>query len=280
MRVENIPGRGGHAIPTRIWDTPPAATHPPIPIVMTHGLQSHSAWFSRSQAFLSGLGLPVYAFDRRGSGLSTEPRGDCASFGEMVDDVLAVADRAHKDYGAERVHVFGHCFGALPATAFACMHPARAQTLVLATPGLFTKSDLRLSEKLRVFASVATGRATRLPVPLEAEMFSELPEHVRFIREDPLSLPDASARFFFSVFQVRRFLARASRALELPVLMACAGQDEICDNARNRRFLESLPSPAKRLVEYPTAKHILEWSGARDAFFADLRNWFGTEGRA
>jgi alpha-beta hydrolase superfamily lysophospholipase len=198
----------------------------------------------------------------------------------MVDDVLAIADLAHKDYGAERVHVFGHCFGALPATAFACMYPARAKTLVLATPGLFTKSDLRLSEKLLVLACAVTGRDARLPVPLEAEMFSELPEHVHFVREDALSLPDASARFFFAVFQVRRFLARASRALDLPVLMACAGRDEICDNARNRRFLESLPSPARRLVEYPRAKHILEWSVQRDDFFADLRRFLESEGRA
>jgi pimeloyl-ACP methyl ester carboxylesterase len=68
MRLESIPGRGGHAIPTRIWDTPAAAARPPVPIVMTHGLQSHSGWFSRSQAFLADLGFPVYAFDRRGSG--------------------------------------------------------------------------------------------------------------------------------------------------------------------------------------------------------------------
>jgi len=279
MRIENIPGQAGHAIPTRVWDTAPAAMRPPVPIVMTHGLQSHSGWFSRSQTFLAGLGHPVYAFDRRGSGLSTERRGDCAGFHELVDDVLAVAERAHKDYGAERVHVFGHCFGALPAAAFACTHPARTASLVLATPGLFTKSDLRLSEKLRVFASVATGREARFPVPLEAEMFSELPEHVQFIRDDTLSLPDASARFFFNVFQIRRFLARASSALTMPVLMACAGRDEICDNARNRRYFESLPSPAKRLVEYPRAKHILEMSVQRDDFFADLARWFEREGR-
>lgn len=279
MRLESLAGHGGHAIPTRIWDTTPSAARAPVPIVMTHGLQSHSAWFSRSQAFLAELGFPVYAFDRRGSGLSTERRGDCAGFREMVDDVLAVADRAHKDYGAAQVHVLGHCFGALPAAAFACLHPSRVKTLVLATPGLFTKSDLRPAEKLRVFASVTTGREARFPVPLEAELFSELPEHVQFIRDDALSLPDASARFYFAVFQVRRFLARASKSLTMPVLMACAGLDEICDNARNRRYFDSLPSPAKRLVEYPRAKHILEMSVQREDFFADLARWLGTEGR-
>ena len=278
-RLEEIAGIDGRAIPTRVWDVDRGGREA-TPVIMTHGLQSHSGLFARSQAHLASLGLPVYAFDRRGSGLSREPRGDCRDFGELIDDVLAVAEQARKDYGADRVHVFGHCFGALTATAFACRHPERTRTLVLATPGLYTHADLRFVQKLRLAWWLVSRREQRFPVPFDVDMLSELPDCVATAREDPLSLTDATARLFFQVPRLRSFITRKSSALTMPVLMACAGPDPICDNARNRAYFAALPSPAKRLLDYPDARHVLEWSTARDAFFADLRTWFEGEGRA
>ena len=146
---------------------------------------------------------------------------------------------------------------------------------MLATPGIHTKTDLTLGQKLGVLWSKITGREVRIPFPLEPEMFSELEECTEFIRRDKLALHDATAAFFLEVLRTRSFIRRHRHQLTMPTFMACAGDDGVCDNVRNRQFFEKLPAKNKTLVEYSNARHILEFSPARDEFFRDLARWFG-----
>jgi len=117
--VEHVPAERGAKLAVRVSGHNGTRT----PVVMLHGLQSHSGWFAQSQSFLAGLGCPVYAMDRRGSGRSEGPRGDCSDFHEMMRDVHAVVDWARTRHGVEKAHVFGHCFGAIPAALFAAAYP-------------------------------------------------------------------------------------------------------------------------------------------------------------
>lgn len=64
------------------------------PVVIVHGLQSHSVWFGQFARDLADLGYAVYAFDRRGSGLSTAQRGDIGSYKRMIADIKTVSDAA------------------------------------------------------------------------------------------------------------------------------------------------------------------------------------------
>src|SRR6185369_13539634 len=70
-RIEFVAARDGKRIPVRTF----GANGSRRPIIVAHGLESHSAWFVQSAAFMAGLGHPVYLVDRRGSGLSRERRG-------------------------------------------------------------------------------------------------------------------------------------------------------------------------------------------------------------
>lgn len=240
---------------------------------MLHGLQSHSGWFVQSARRLAGLGLPVHSFDRCGSGLS---KGGCA-VGPRLDGLLAevdaVADHALAGREHDSVHILGHCFGSVVALLYAALHrPARVASLVLATPGLYTRTDLPVRDKARVLWSVLGRRDAQVAVPLSPEQFSELGAFVEFVRDDPLALRVFPARLLFEVRRARRLLPRAARALRAPMLVAMAGQDSISDNARNRRLLESVSAPIT-WREYSRARHILEFSGQRHEFLDDLAAW-------
>src|SRR5688572_22721558 len=117
-----------------------SGTH--TPLLMLHGLQSHSGWFVQSQTFLANLGFPVYAMDRRGSGRSEGARGECTDFHQMAVDVRAVANHARSVHETDQVNVFGHCFGTIPAALFATSFPKHVASLVMASSGIFTKVNL------------------------------------------------------------------------------------------------------------------------------------------
>lgn len=143
--------------------------NPKTPVIMLHGLESHSAWFAQSARYIASLGHPVYGMERRGSGHSTAPRGVCQDYRELLDDINALAHQVMSNHGNEKFHLFGHCFGAIPATAFACTYPGRLKSLLLATPALYTIVEPPLIGKLKVLWAALTGSKIKIPVALEAE---------------------------------------------------------------------------------------------------------------
>ena len=272
--IEFISSPHGFDIPVRVYGKDAKGT----PVLMTHGLQSHSGWFVQSAIFIAGLGLPVYLIDRRGSGLSEGKRGSCRHFREFTEDIDAVACHAMNLHGKDKVHVLGHCLGALSALAYAAVRPDEMKSLVLTTPGIYTLTDLSLGEKIKVVWSKLTGREIHLPVPLETEQFSDVEEYTSFIKNDALSLREVTGSFYYEVLRIRLFIRRHLGKINMPVFMACAGRDPICDNARNRHFFEGLQSERKMFRMYERARHILEFSTEKYSFFDDLRRWFESLG--
>jgi len=269
-RVEYIISKKEFPIPVRIFE----GKKDHLPLILLHGLQSHSAWFVQSARFIADCGIPVYAMDRRGSGLSRAPRGECHDFHEMVRDIDTVASHIMKKHDAESVHILGHCFGAIPAVLYSLIYPHKVKSLMLSTPGIYTHSDLSIFHKLIVFVSHFIHLPLYLPVPLETELFSDLEPYRRFISEDELSLRNATISFYYQIHRARLFIKTHADRLTMPVFMAVAKHDEIVDNQRNKKFFDSLPGATKVFKEYESARHILEFSTDRDKFFAGLKDWF------
>jgi acylglycerol lipase len=270
----SIAAKHGYRIPVRLF----GAYGTRRPVVMLHGLESHSGWFVQSARRVAALGLPVHAFDRCGSGVSQADGGRWTRLEDLLAEVDAVADSALAGGPHQSVHLVGHCFGAILALLYAALHcPARVASVVLATPALYTRTDLALRDKLRVGWSVLRRRdGDRVPIPLWPEEFSELAPFVDFVRNDPLVLRTAPARLFYEIRRARGQLPRAVGALRAPLLAAMAGSDPICDNRRNFRLFEGIVAQ-KEIHEYSGARHILEFSGARETFLNDLASWFARQ---
>ena len=244
------------------------------PVVLLHGLQSHSGWFVQSARHIAALGLPVHAFDRCGSGVSGVECNGGPRLARLLEEVDVVAERALAESGHGSFYLLGHCFGAIPALLYAALYrPERVAGVVLATPALYTRTDALLPDKIRVLWSVLTRRPASVPVPLSPEQFSELEPFVEFVRDDPLIRKEFPARFLFEVRRARALLPDAARALSVPTLVAIAGDDTICDNPRSERLLRKASAPLELHV-YPGARHILEFSDRRNEFLEDLTAWF------
>lgn len=268
-----IEARDGTLIAVRELGIEPAGT----PLIVLHGLESHSQWFLASARRIASCGLSVYAYDRRGSGCSpcSRPQGRLA---DLLAELDAVVDHASSGRPQQKVHLLGHCFGALLALLYAGLHrPGRVASLVLATPALYTRSDLGLFDKLRVLGTVfGRGDTIDIPLPFAPEDLSELAPFVSFIKADPRARHSAPARLFYDIHGARRDLPRAVASLRAPLFVALAGDDPICDNRRTLKLFTAVPG-TKELREYLGARHILDFSGARERFLADLVAWYQRE---
>jgi alpha-beta hydrolase superfamily lysophospholipase len=284
-RVDSVRARDGAQIPVRVFEGGDGT-----PVVMLHGLYSHSGWFMQSAAFIASQGCPVYSFDRRGWGLSRERRGHAWSFRNLLDDIDAVVNHAmnvHAKSNPEislkntgptclfpegRVHLLGHCLGALPATVFACDNPGKIASLILSTPGIYTHVAVPLLRKAQIVTVGALGGRSPIPLRLEPEELADLEIHRQFIAMDSLAVRNVTASFYFCVFAARLFLRWKVRRLHVPTFVALAGKDALSDNPRTVAFLGRSPAE-KRIVTYPEATHILEYSVEKDRYFADLAGW-------
>jgi len=245
-----------------------------IPVIMLHGLESHSAWFAQSARYIASLGYPVYGMERRGSGHSTAPRGVCRDYHDLLQDIDSLADRILSHHGSGKFHLLGHCFGAIPATAYACAFPGRLKSLLLATPALYTIAEPPLTGKLKILWAALTGSDINIPVPLEAGWFTDQQEYLDFIKNDSMSLHEAGARLYWETARARRFIHAGEQSLSMPVYMTLAGKDRICDNSRDRAFFDRIPARQKYCSTFPEAVHILEFSSEKAAFFDSLATWF------
>lgn len=267
--VEFIPVKNNQVIPVRIFGWQGNG----VPVIFTHGLQSHSGWFAQSAAYLAALGHPVYAMDRMGSGLSPALRGDVKDFSQWIQEIEQLSRIVMSRHGKNSFYLVGHCFGAIPATAFAETYPEHLQGLILSTPAIYTKTTIPIGDMLRIFLRSESGRSFEVPIPIDLESFSELPEYQEFIAGDSLSLTAATGNFYFQVYKARRYITANVQQLQMPLLMILAGEDPICDNFRNRQFFIQIPAREKTLTEFGDARHILEFSPEKESFLTTLGHW-------
>lgn len=255
----------GYEIHLRWWD---AATPKRGVVLYFHGIQSHGGWYEASGAALAAAGFDVCMPDRRGSGLNAEPRGHATSFEQVATDTEQLLRYACAAAGCDQAHVVGVSWGGKQAVWLAQAMPEHVASITLACPGLFPKVDLTTSDKFRVAMAMINERDKLFDIPLNsASYFTDNPERIRFVDEDPIKLTRVSASFLLASRQLDKRLRKFDRsAYRGPVHLMLAGKERVIDNAATRAWFDVLPSARKRLSEFPEASHTIEFERDPSAF--------------
>ncbi|MDD5085405.1 MAG: alpha/beta fold hydrolase [Candidatus Omnitrophica bacterium] len=238
------------------------------------GVESHGGWYGASSLALHEFGFSVYFLDRRGSGLSAGERGDAKSADILHEDLKRLIDFAKKESGDCPVFLIAISWGAKWATTFCLKYPSLISGLALITPGLVPKVDYTPLGKLSVAVSalLSPNRLFGVPIP-DASYFTDNPEGIRFIDEDPLRLRQVTARFCMQSFRLDTFIKRNYRVLSMPTALFLAGKDRIIDNDGVRRLFDGFSSEKKHVSYYKDACHTLEFDSVRVRFVQDLCDW-------
>ena len=246
---------------------------PRAEVVILHGIQSHGGWYEHSCRVLASAGFAVSFLDRRGSGRNAERRGDAPSFRRLLDDV---AEYLRAPRPAPRTFLTGISWGGKLAVALQRRHPGLVDGLILICPGFFPKVKPTLRERLAILGARLTRPSRLFPVPLDdPELFTATPRWQQFLRDDPLALHAATARFFVESVRLDYYLRWTPRHVAVPTLLLLGGQDRIIHNEPTRAFVERFAGP-KSILEYPEAHHTLEFEPDPCVFLNDWVKWLTT----
>jgi alpha-beta hydrolase superfamily lysophospholipase len=245
-------------------------------VVCIHGIQSHGGWYEYSCTRLRQAGFAVSFLDRRGSGLNEQNRGDTPGFRRLLDDLAEFLTSPAANPGTPRIPVFlvAISWGGKLGVALQRRHPGLVSGLALLCPGFFPLVRPTLKQRLGIAWSRLVRPRRLFPVPLsDPELFTATPRWQQFLRDDPLSLRQATARFFIESVRLDGYLWVVPGHVQVPVLLLLAERDRIIDNARTRKFVEQFATKDKEVIEYPGAHHTLEFEPDPDRFIGDLQGW-------
>jgi alpha-beta hydrolase superfamily lysophospholipase len=274
-QIRTYTASDGYRLHYRHWE--PAGEHRTT-VVALHGIQSHSGWFTYSSGQLAEAGFEVCFLDRRGSGMNEPARGHASHFEQLVDDVTEflaeVRGRGCRSNAAPLI-LLGVSWGGKLATVTAARRSELIDGLALLYPGLQARVRTRWDQNLRLsLAEWLRIRDKRVLVPLDdAALFTGERRWQEMIRTDPLALHDVTVSFLLANRELDRQLPTCPAVICLPVLVMLAGRDEIIDSVATARYVRQFATPNLSLIEYPNARHTLEFEPDRDKFIDDLIGW-------
>jgi proline iminopeptidase len=231
---------------------------------MGPGFSSH---YMVSLEQLAGESFAVVTYDQRGTGRSTEP-----SDGYDLLKYVADLETVRQAVGAERVHLFGHCWGGLVAVRYAMIHPDRVRSLVLwggAWPSseivAMGQQNLTRRQAALVQKGIIPARPTAfeqiLPVLLSDPHF-ELPDEFGQSQYNPTVEGETKA-----VLGEHDITAQGAR-LDHPVLFLWGEDDpfglETAEATRN-----AFSAAQVELVLIDECGHL--WQECPDEFFSQVR---------
>lgn len=270
-RLESFQASDGYTLQYRHY----AAVGPVKAVVLClHGIQSHAGWYEFSCTELAKAGYEVIFLDRRGSGSNSEARGDVASYKRLFDDLVEFLPIPRAAYAKLRIYTLAISWGGKLAVALEQYRPGLVEGLILLTPGFFPKVRPPFRQRLQIASARLVKPDRFFPIPLsDPELFTQTHEWLDFLKRDPLSVHQATARFLVESVRLDRYLRKAPALVELPVLLLLAGQDRIIDNVSTRAWVEQFASKDKTILEYPQAHHTLEFEPNRETFVRDILDW-------
>ena len=241
-------------------------------VACLHGIQSHGGWYQYSCEQLQRDGFLVSFLDRRGAGLNEQDRGDAPSFRRLLDDIAEFLAPAQP----VPVLLAGISWGAKLAVALQRRHPGLVDGLALLCPGFFPRVRPPLAQRLGILWGRLVSPRKLFPIPLNRpDLFTATPHWQQFIRDDSLSLRQATARLLLESVRLDGYLRFAPRYVRVPILLLLAGKDRIIHNAPTRRYVSRFAAHDQEVIEYAGAHHTLEFEPEPDHFLADLKRWLG-----
>jgi len=244
-------------------------------IVFIHGIQSHGGWYETSCKKFAQAGYRVLFLDRRGSGLNEVSRGDSPSFRTLLDDLKEFLQYQRKEIAGATPLILGAIsWGGKIAFGLEIRIANLVDGFILLAPGFCPK--VHPTRKERFFIALGSLFSPRrlFNIPLnDPELFTSNPAAQKFLKEDPLALRKATARFLLDSVRLDFYLRIFRTKISKPILLLIAGQDKIIDNEKTIAFVKRFASGSLTVKKYPEAHHTFEFEPEPQKHIEEIEEW-------
>ena len=242
-------------------------------IIYLHGIESNSGWFSAFASQLAERGFSLYGIDRRGSGLNHEDRGDIKDYNIFLDDIEDAVNFVKSENPGKKIYLMGICWGAFLAVNYALKRHTAPDGIILLSPAIYRKVDLRPIVKIAGWASSIVYPKGYFKIPINDRMFTDNERYRSFIRSDKMRLRSLTCRFFKEILRMENDFASSANELFLPVLVLLAGHDEIVDNAQVKRWFNVLPIEEKMIETFTDFHHVMPFEEDVTPLLDAISDW-------
>jgi len=236
------------------------AWHPGLPrrkaLILFHGGHEHSGRFQDLVERLALTDLSIFAWDARGHGRSSGPRGHARHFEDFIRDADCFLTHISQSYGIafHDMALLGHSVGSVIASAWLQDYAQTVRGAVLGSPAFNVKlyaplalPALRLLQRFRPDAYVTSYVRPSFLTHDKAEAEAR--------RHDELISPRIAVRVLTSLFDTAERVIDNAGSITTPMLILSAGSDWVVRRGAHERFFRKLGSTTKALQLYPGFFH-------------------------
>ena len=268
VKEEKVDGSGGLKIFVRSWR--PAGKARGV-VVICHGVNSHSGYYTWAAEQLVAGGLAVYALDLHGRGKSDGERFYLEKIADYVDDVDAVVSLAKSREPGLPVFLLGHSAGGVVSCVYTLEHQAKLAGLICES---FAFQVAAPDFALAVVKGLSHLAPHAHVLKLKKEDFSRDPEVVQFMNDDPLTAHEVQpTRTVAELVRADERLKREFPLITLPVFILHGTADKVTNPKGSQLFFDTTGSTDKTLKLYEGHVHDLLNDFDKEAVMADIKGW-------
>ncbi len=267
-KEEKVPGPGGLGIFVRSWH--PGGNARGV-VVICHGVNSHSGYYTWAAERLVSTGLAVYALDLHGRGQSDGERFYLERISDYVHDVHAVVTLAKSRHPGLPVLLLGHSAGGVVSCVYTLEHQAELAGLICES---FAFQVAAPDFALAVVKGLSHLAPHAHVLRLKNEEFSRDPQVVEAMNSDPLLANEVQpTKTVSELVRADERLKAEFPHITLPVLILHGTADKVTNPNGSQLFFDTAGSADKTLKLYGGHVHDLLNDFDKEQVMADVLAW-------
>lgn len=267
-REESLDGVGGLKIFVRSWRPSGQAR---AVVVICHGFNSHSGYFTWVAEQLTADGLAVYALDLRGRGRSDGERFFVEKFADYLSDIGTLMALAKSREPGLPVFLLGHSAGGVISSVYTLEHQSELAGFICESFAFQVPAPDFALAVLKGLSHVAPHAHV---LKLNNEDFSRDPDVVRTMNEDPLIANEVQPTLTVAeMVRADERLKREFPLFKLPVLILHGTLDKATKPSGSQLFYDKAGSTDKTLKLYEGYYHDLLNDVGKERVMADVKGW-------
>jgi len=209
-------------------------------VCLVHGIGEHGGRYAHVAEALIQAGYILFAFDLRGHGKSSGPRGHTPSYEALMNDISSLLEVVNKEFSQLPFFLCGHSLGGNLVLNYILRRQPQLKGAIVTGPFLRPTFEFPAFKMILGKIVAQLFPAFFQKSGFDAKILSHDTEAVHAYENDPLVHDHISARMFISVYQSGKWALEHASEFSLPLLLMHGGDDRLNSSEASREFADKI----------------------------------------